>query len=165
MKAALSPGWLWRVRQRSYNRRRMLHGDVRLWRIWRHHYVWSGYPCCQAGHRGNFFRGSVMAPQLSILRWNTNGLFSNNVSFHTIVRTIEEHWHCHTLTGDSLNFPGYHPFVLPSADGIRGLTTLVRAAIPFSRIENPISCGVESLAVEISVLDISEDNLSAYLLP
>ena len=56
---------------------------------------------------------------------------------------------------------GWHCFVLPKKDNTRGCITMVRQAIPCSRIENPANCGeeVEVLAVEIK---LQQETFSIY---
>ena len=94
-----------------------------------------------------------MASNLSILQWNINSYYSKTAMLHAHVRSkdIDIIMLQETVTGDIVRFSGYHPFVLPSQAGTRGLITLVKATIPCFRIENPIHCGdnVEVLAVEI----------------
>ena len=96
-----------------------------------------------------------MAPNLSILQWNINSYSARSANLHAIVQTrsIDIVMLQETLTGDTVRFSGYIPFVQASTEGTRGLITLVKATIPCSRVDNPLSCGegVEVLAVEIQL--------------
>ena len=84
-----------------------------------------------------------MAPNLSILQWNINSYSARSANLHAIVQTrsIDIVMLQETLTKDTVRFSGYHSFVQAKVVGTRGLITLVKATIPCSRVDNPLSCG------------------------
>ena len=104
-----------------------------------------------------------MAHSLKILQWNVNGFRAKCSLLMAIARTRDIDVIMLQETGikGQVRFSGYHPFVLASTPNTRGCITLVKASIPCTQIDNPISCGegVEVLAVKIR---LARESLTLY---